>query len=240
MIQKKCLVQTLGNTVPCGLKRTKKLQTGNTQYKKFRLGVAQQPIFASREFVNLLKQNSGLLRYVGDIMTKKMSVIETGKRIYDKKAKVGIQLICCKRNRGNRNEGIYRVAARGFTFFVKRNLGTMDTRRAMEETKGLEAILKEHKHKIGTLNLGMIRPHLVTNQLFVSDFYGLGEVQLVADVTGQKRIELDNAIKDLSEEAYWRNNIGELSAENTFYDKKQNKLLLFDWTPTNTDKYDYQ
>jgi hypothetical protein len=238
-----CAINKAGEPSTCGIRPTRKMQTKKIAYRKLIFGVAgfeKQPVYLSKEFTTFLRKNPGVLTLVRDIMTKKQIVLDAGNKVYDKAHQIGIQLICCQRNVGSRNEGTYRVTIRGQVFFVKRNLGTMDPRRAIEETLVIRDIIKKHKQKIGHITLGMIRPHLVSAKLYVSDFFALGEVQLVAEVAGEKRIELDAALKTLQQEARWPHRIEEVSAENTFYNKKTNTLFLFDWTPTRTDSYDYQ
>ncbi|MCX6804129.1 MAG: hypothetical protein NTY48_06215, partial [Candidatus Diapherotrites archaeon] len=133
--------------------------------------------------VLLTQKNKNILSYTRSLIEHNLAKLKAGKKIYDKKRRIGIQNLCPWRNEGGRNQALFRIATKGLVFFAKLNSGPMDPRQAMKETLQLEKLIKKSGYKAGNLNVRLIKPHLITHNLFVSDFYALGEVNHISQMS---------------------------------------------------------
>jgi len=166
-LPKSCIVKIDGR-MPC------RLANEDMAYRKYRFGRYGTTTFVSPEFREFLKHNKGVLNAAINVASKNLNRLVEGKCYVDKKIGVSIQKICAELNEGGRNEAVLCVKTRGHSFFVKINAGKVYPQGAIEETHALDNFLKKHGNKWQGYTVKLIKPHLISEKVLISDFYYVG------------------------------------------------------------------
>lgn len=140
--------------------------------------------------------------------------------------------------KGRWNKLVLKVSFKGKAYFVKITQEPRSSRNHLEALSKVERILKKIDHKVNGFTVELIRPAIVferkssPHQYFVSEFFDPRQVTLLLNLPRNKETEpLREAIFLLRKKMKKESPDGsayDIGPHNAFFDKANNKLLLFD------------
>ncbi|MBU0636509.1 hypothetical protein KKE06_05785 [Candidatus Micrarchaeota archaeon] len=184
---------------------------------------------ASPTFKAFVREHPDIFSATHKMIQGNRSALRAGKEIIDNEQNIRIQRAATGSYPGRNRFGTLRVRVSGKEFFVKLSK-TERVAVVFETYRRMDAHLKQRKYRIGQFNVRVLAPKLLyANGLeyyLVSDFYSPESVVQVRDTSRAMQKRAERVFREL-----YRSDLGlcDIGSGNSFYHKKSNTLLLFDF-----------